>query len=81
MKGQLKNIIPQKNFGFIKANSSEIFFHRSDFNGHWEDLESDFKKVQGKKGEFIELEFDVVDSPKGPRAANVKRTDFPNQAV
>lgn len=81
MKGQLKNIIPQKNFGFIKVDGSEVFFHRSDFNGHWEDLEADFEKVRGKKGEFIELELEIVKSPKGPRAANVRRLDFPNQVA
>lgn len=78
MKGTVKNILPDRNFGFIKAsNSAEYFFHREDYNGHWDDLKSDVRTLENS----IEVTFDVVDSPKGPRAANVRRTDWPNEAV
>jgi len=75
MKGTIKNIISRRSFGFIRAaNGGDYFFHRQDFNGHWEDLEADALQ------EIVEVTFDVVESPKGPRAGNVRRTDFPNQA-
>jgi len=79
MKGTIKNIVLNRQFGFIRAaNDGEYFFHKQDFNGHWTDLVEDF----GHGGpENIEVTFDVVDSPKGPRAANVRRLDWPNQAV
>ena len=76
MKGIVKTLVNARNFGFIRGNNGgEYFFHRQDFNGHWEDLESDFKGKQ-----TIEVTFDVVESPKGLRAGNVRRTDFPNEA-
>lgn len=73
MKGIVKNIVANRNFGFIRASGVEYFFHRENFNGHWEDLEADIKKK-----DRVEVEFEVQDSPKGPRAKDVKRTDFPN---
>lgn len=79
MNGHISNIVPKKNFGFIKTNDTEYFFHRSDFHGHWEDLEKDFNNK--KRGEVIKVNFDEAQSSKGPRAANVRREDFPNQAV
>lgn len=75
MKGIVKTLVANRNFGFIKGNNGgEYFFHRQDFNGHWEDLEADHKIAQN-----VEVTFDTVESPKGPRAANVRRVDFPNQ--
>lgn len=65
-----------KNFGFIKGiNNKEYFFHKDLFNGHWFDLYKDFQD-----GVIIKFEFDEdKDRGKGPRATNVKRTDWPNQ--
>lgn len=76
MNGTVSRIIPNKNFGFIKAGEGqkEYFFHRDDFNGHWNDLENDV--IKGKE---IEVEFESVHSDKGPRASAVKRKDWPNQ--
>ena len=68
MKGVIKNIIEEKGFGFIKVlDGTEYFFHKSDFLGFWDNLVTDRNSGQ------IEVEFDVVTSQKGPRAANVKR--------
>jgi cold shock CspA family protein len=75
MTGIVRAIVSKRHFGFIRSNGSDYFFHREDFNGFWEDLELDYTKDQ------IQVTFDIVVSNKGPRAANVKRTDFPNQAV
>ncbi len=79
MRGNVANIVEQKNFGFIRCGETEFFFHKSDFNGHWEDLVKDFKNK--KRGQAIEVTFEEVYSQKGPRASGVSRTDFPNQAV
>lgn len=78
MKGTVKNIIAKKHFGFIlePTTRTEYFFHKEDFNGHWDDLVNDH---ENKK--IIPVEFEVMASPKGPRASNVRRTDFPNEAA
>ena len=63
MKGTIKKVIQQRGFGFIAAeDGKEIFFHRSALAG------GDFDSLQ----EGANVEFDVEDSPKGARAANVK---------
>jgi hypothetical protein len=51
---------------------------RQDFNGHWDDLAEDF--ARGKK-EPIRVTFEETFSPKGSRAANVRRIDWPNNAA
>lgn len=76
MKGIIKSVT-DRNFGFIRAsNGAEHFFHRENFNGFWDDLVADFR-ANGP----IELTFDSIKTPKGMRAENVRRTDFPNQSV
>ena len=63
MKGTIKKVIQQRGFGFIAAeDGKEIFFHRSALAG------GDFDSLQ----EGASVEFDVEQSPKGERAANVK---------
>jgi cold shock CspA family protein len=78
--GNIKNIVATRNYGFIRADISklEYFFHKDDFVGHWNDLEID---ANANGDVSIPVEFSVVESPKGPRAANVRRLDYPNQAV
>ena len=80
MNGIVKRIIGNRNFGFIRADTTgtEYFFRRDDFVGHWDDLVYDAENTS----KVVPVEFETSpDSPKGPRAANVRRTDFPNQAV
>ena len=80
MTGIVKSLIAAKGYGFIKSDHDafEYFFHRDDFTGHWDDLSTDFEAHKMK----IPVEFDVSDKPtRGPRAANVRRLDYPNQAV
>jgi cold shock CspA family protein len=68
MKGVVKSVVADKGYGFIVTiDRTEYFFHKSDFTGHWQDLVDDRHNGQ------IEVEFDVTKSPKGPRAANVRR--------
>jgi len=76
MQGIVKNIVVKRAFGFVIANGQEYFFHKDDFNGHWDDLVNDWNNK-----DKVSVEFEVTPSPKGPRASKVRRTDFPNQAV
>jgi len=71
MTGYITKLVEGKVFGFIRVGNTEYFFHREDFHGHWDDLTMDYYKSKEK----IEVEFDAVDSAKGPRAANVRRVD------
>lgn len=76
MKGILKHIVMNRYYGFIRGqNGEELFFHKDDFSGHWDDLVEDWTMSKNQ----IPLVFDIVDSPKGPRAGNVSRMDYPNQ--
>ncbi len=71
MNGTVARLMSDKRFGFIRGeDGKDYFFHASDLNGFWEDLVQD---VDG--GRKIVVTFDVVPSPKGPRAGNVVRDD------
>lgn len=74
MEGVIKknNNLLTKNYGFITVNDDkrtrDYFFHRADFLGHWNELCDDVATDMR-----VEVRFDVAESPKGPRAANVER--------
>ena len=61
-KGKIKKLIRDRGFGFIDdTDGREVFFHQSSLVGiTFDDLKGD-----------EEVEFEVEDSPKGPRAVNV----------
>jgi CspA family cold shock protein len=60
--GSIKRIARDKGFGFIRdAGGQEYFFHRSSVQGSFDDL---------REGERVS--FDEEQSPKGPRANNVR---------
>ena len=62
--GTVKKVISDRGFGFITAeDGKEYFFHRGAL-----DTSLDFDRMTG--GEKVE--FDVEQSPKGPRATRVK---------
>jgi CspA family cold shock protein len=62
--GSIKKVVSDRGFGFIAAeDGKEYFFHRS---GVQPSL--DFDRLAG--GETVE--FDVEQSPKGPRAIGVR---------
>jgi cold shock CspA family protein len=72
--GKIVRLVPLKQFGFIRSDGKDYFFHKSSFNGYWDDLIDDFE------GDVkIEVSFEPTQSSKGARAENVKRLDFPNQ--
>jgi CspA family cold shock protein len=61
--GTVQRFMDDKGFGFIKPDSGgkDVFVHFSAIGG------AGFKTLtQGQR-----VEFDIVDDPKGPRAANV----------
>ncbi|MDD2751627.1 MAG: cold shock domain-containing protein [Candidatus Omnitrophica bacterium] len=61
--GKVKKIVRERGFGFISdSDGREIFFHQSNLL----DMQMDALK------EEQEVEFEVENSPKGPRAINVK---------
>jgi CspA family cold shock protein len=62
--GTIKKIVADRGFGFIAADDAkEYFFHRGGL-----DSTLDFDRLVG--GEKVE--FDVTQSPKGPRAERVR---------
>jgi CspA family cold shock protein len=62
--GRIKKIIPDRGFGFVRADDgNEVFFHRTELTL------ADFDALE--EGQVVE--FDIVDSPKGPRARNLRQ--------
>lgn len=62
--GTVKKVVADRGFGFITAeDAKEYFFHRSAL-----DSSLDFDRMIG--GERVE--FEIEQSPKGPRAARVR---------
>ena len=65
MKGKVKWFNNQKGYGFItkEDGSGDVFVHYSSVSG------DGYKSLQ----EGDSVEFEVVDSDKGPKAANVSK--------
>ncbi len=62
MKGKINRLIQRRGFGFIDAEDGQaVFFHRSALEG------IDFTALE----EGNDVEFDVEEGPKGPRAVKV----------
>lgn len=67
MKGTVKMFNKEKGYGFIHAEDGrDYFFH---YSALIMDKEDEYKTAE--KGENVE--FDVQESERGPRAANVKK--------
>ena len=65
MTGTIRTLRVDKGFGFIKSETGEqYFFHQSAIYG--EGI-ADLREGDG-------VEFEIDQSPKGPRAASVRRT-------
>jgi len=64
-KGKVKWFNDQKGFGFIEQeNGTDVFVHHTSIQAEG------FKTL----AEGEEVEFDVTQGPKGPKAENVKRS-------
>jgi CspA family cold shock protein len=62
--GTIKKVVADRGFGFITADDTkDYFFHRNAL-----DSSLDFDRLNG--GEKVE--FEIEQSPKGPRAARVR---------
>ena len=63
MKGTIKRIMYNRNFGFIQTSEEDkdIFFHISGVTGEFGDL---------REGDNVE--FDLEDTDRGPQAVNLK---------
>ena len=62
--GTIKKVVADRGFGFITSDDEkEYFFHRSGL-----DASLDFDRLSG--GEKVQ--FEIEQSPKGPRAARVR---------
>jgi len=81
LTGYIRNLVAPKKFAFITCDtdSTDYFFHKDDFNGHWIDLETDYL-LNEREGKKIRVQFEAGEPRKGPRAKNVSRLDFPNQS-
>jgi len=63
--GKIKKVVRERGFGFISdSDGREVFFHQSSL------IDTQFDALK----EDSEVEFEVENSPKGPRAINVKVT-------
>jgi len=63
--GKIKKVVRERGFGFISdSDGREVFFHQSSL------IDTQFDALK----EDSEVEFEVENSPKGPRAVNVKVT-------
>lgn len=61
-EGKIKKLVSDKGFGFIEGDRDDMFFHHSSVEGcTFEDL---------RVGDSVE--YDIGQSPKGPRAEHVQ---------
>ena len=61
--GKIKKLVRERGFGFISdTDGREVFFHQSGL------VEVTFDALKEEQ----DVEFDIEQSPKGPRAINVK---------
>ncbi len=65
-KGKINKVVRDRGFGFIDdTDGRQLFFHQSSLSG------IEFDALKGEE----QVEFEVEDSPKGPRAINIKVID------
>jgi cold shock protein len=62
-KGKINKVVRDRGFGFIDdTDGRQVFFHQSSVSG------TEFDALRGEE----KVEFEVENSPKGPRAINIK---------
>lgn len=61
--GKIKKLVSERGFGFISdTDGREVFFHRSSI------IDAQFDDLKEEQA----VEFEIEQSPKGPRAVNVR---------
>lgn len=61
--GKIKKVVRERGFGFISdTDGREVFFHQSSLT------DTQFDAIKEEEN----VEFEIEDSPKGPRAVNVR---------
>jgi CspA family cold shock protein len=61
--GKIKKVVRERGFGFISdTDGREVFFHQSGL------VDTQFDSLKEEQN----VEFEIENSPKGPRAINVK---------
>jgi cold shock protein len=61
-KGKINKVVRDRGFGFIDdTDGRQLFFHQSSLVG------TEFDALRGEE----QVEFEVENSPKGPRAINI----------
>jgi len=64
-RGQIKTVVIDRGYGFVHGeDGADVFFHRST-------LRSGVEFESLREGQAVE--FDVQESPKGPRAINLRQ--------
>ncbi len=65
-RGHIKTVVSDRGYGFVRGeDGNDVFFHRST-------LRSGVEFDTLREGQAVE--FDVQESPKGPRAINLRVT-------
>lgn len=66
MNGYVRTVLGDKKYGFIRVpDGHEYFFHKEDYLDDWDEL------VEGCLKSQMNVEFEAIQTPKGPRARNV----------
>ena len=61
--GKIKKLVRERGFGFINdTDGREVFFHKSSL------VDTQFDALNGEE----KIEFEIDNSPKGPRAVNIR---------
>ena len=61
--GKIKKVVQERGFGFISdTDGREVFFHQTSL------VDTQFATLKADQS----VEFEIEDSPKGPRAVNVR---------
>lgn len=70
LHGTVRKVLDDKKYGFIATDKTDYFFHKDNYDGHWDDLVRDYNNDVE-----IPVTFEPVRTDKGLRAEEVKRSD------
>ena len=68
MTGTIRSIRDDRDYAFLVSGANrDIFLHKRSFIGNWDDL-----REMWRQSSKIEVEFEIVETPKGLRAEKCK---------